>query len=357
MSTVLTSAKNNGISDTQEERKVELFNEEIKERFLDDSVNRGVISQKTSESYRNIFKRTYKLKEKKAKKDLYEFDMKEMESLLIKFEANNRNTIESYGRIISSYLNWCVDNSLTDTNIIADLKPDDFIKYLLNEEKYFTYKQLLYYEEGCKNSQDSVLLRLIFNGFIGKNLSEIRNLKMTDLDKERKMIRLVNNLKEDPDSGMPIEFTERWEHLDDYTMELIEDAYGEMIYVQKNGEIKQGEKGKPREYTELVRNSYVIRASITKTNQEERPVNRHVIHRRIKMLGEYFGLKDKLDTKYIQRSGMIYYASQLIGDEDEVTVNVLKQVAKRFNLQSHHNLKGFLTIENIRKTYPKAGGK
>lgn len=361
VSKVFTSEKNNRKIDTQDKEVKVMFNNEIKERFLDEMVKEGHINEATKKSYRNLFFRTKDLIEEKLGKDLFELSLVETEKLFVAFKANNRNTIESYARIISSYLNWATKEKFTKMNVTTGLKPDDFIKYLKNEEEYFSYDRLMYYEEACKNAQDAVILRLIFNGIIGKNLSEIRNLKFKEhVDKKRNMIYRINSLVEDKKTGLPIDTLEGWEDdIDDYTIDLIEDAYNEKIYFKKNGNMEKStgnSRGIVRDYTDLLDGDYVIRASnttkdaaLTESNQ---PVNRHVVYRRIKMLAEYLNLVDILDAKYIQRSGMIYYASKLIVDE-ELSVNSLKKVAKRFGMQSHHNLKGFLTVENIRKIYPK----
>lgn len=369
MTALLTKTRNNGKNQTnvlsvpngrrkkEKELNKNLFNEEIKEGYLKEMIENETLSETSSDGYRRIFRQTYKMESlEEVNKDLFNFELEELENLLRKFNANNRNTIQSYARIISSYLNWAVDKGYTKKNLLADFRPDDFEKYLENEEEYFTHKTLLSYEEDCKNAQDAVILRLLFNGFGGKQMSELRNLKMTDVDKENMLVRLVNTLKEDKETGLPLEFTERWEKIDEYTLELIEDAFEEQTYLKKNGKINtdnsNNSSGRIREYTDLVSNDYVIRASITKTEDVNKPVDRYVIYRRIQMLSDYYGMKEKLNSKYIQRSGMIYYANQLIMD-DELSLNSLKMVAKRFNLSSHHNLKGFLTVENIKKTYPE----
>jgi hypothetical protein len=50
---------------------------------------------------------------------------------------------------------------------------------------------------------------------------------------------------------------------------------------------------------------------------------------------------------------MLYLANQLVQDGEEITIDDLKIVANRYNLKTYFNLKSFLTLENIRKVYPK----
>jgi len=62
---------------------------------------------------------------------------------------------------------------------------------------------------------------------------------------------------------------------------------------------------------------------------------------------------DKLTAKYVQRSGMMYFANELIKGNNELSLDDIKIVADRYNMKSYHNLKGFLDLQHIRQTYPQ----
>lgn len=332
-----------------------LFNTKDKKRFLDEMVTGRVISEETSKSYERILGIAGK-SEKGLDKDLNQFTLEELEAVLFGLQANNRNTVEAYARIISSYLNWSVQKGLSRINPLAELKPDDFVKYLTNKEVYFTEKQIRRYEDRCENYQDAVIIRLLFIGVGGKQMSEIRNLKKGDVDRDNKRIRLVNTLKEDKDTGLPIKFTERYIDVEDeHVFDLIEGAINKKTYVKRNGEVGEGHGNRSIGNLELVNNDYVVRSSITKTENFNYPVDKFVVYRRIQMLADVFGIED-FTSKLIQRSGMMHYASQLIQDE-ELSLDDMKMVADRFGVKSYHNLKGFLTVENILKTYPQLDEK
>ena len=318
-----------------------LFNADNKARFL------NTIKESTRQSYERIFRITEKF-ESALGKDINKFTLPEIETVLYSFHANNRNTIESYGRIISSYLNWSVSEGLSVTNVLSVFKPDDFEKYLTNEEEYIPEHKLRRYEDRCQNYQDAVILRLLFIGVGGKQLSEIRNLKKSDVDFENKRLHLINTLKAD-ENGNPIKYTERFLDVDDRTLYLIEGAIRQKTYVKRNGFMVEVDN--VRKFTDLVDNDFVIRSSITKTENYLNPVDKFVIYRRIQVLAETLG-EEELTAKFIQRSGMIYFANILIKEDNELSLDDLKIVASRFNIKSYHNLKGFLTLENIRKTYP-----
>ncbi len=325
-----------------------LYNMNDKKKFLEDMIESGSITKETSKNYERILGLTANM-EKALKKDLNKFSFEELETIMYSFKANNRNTVETYSRIISSYLNWSVEKGLTKYNALSVLKPNDFVKYLTNEEVYFTEKKLRRWENRMENYQDAVIVSLIFNGVGGKQMSELRNLKKTDIDIENKRIKLINSLNED-ENGNPIRFTERWMSIDDdHVFELIYGAINQKTYVKRNGDINYNPHIRP--YTDLANNDYVIRPSITKTENLSSPVDKFVIYRRIKVLSETLGI-DNFTSKHIQRSGMIAFANKIIKD-NKITLDDLKVIADKFGIKSYHNLKGIVTIENINKTYPK----
>lgn len=337
MVATMTNDKNNSI-----------FNTEVKNDYIEQMISEGHITEDTAKSYIRIFNVSYPL-ELEFEKDLNEFTLEEMEKIFYGFEANNRNTIESYGRIISAYLNWSVQTGLIKKSVLANFRPETFEKYIYGET-YFTDKQLRRYEDRCENYQDAVIIRLLFMGVGGKQMSEIRNLKKSDVDRKNKRLKLTNTLKADK-QGLPIKSTERWLDIDDRTMELIDGAITQKTYVKKNGDLKQTETNNIRPFTDLISNEYVVRASITKTENWNVPVDKYVIYRRIQTIAESLGIND-MTAKFIQRSGMVYHANELTKDDGELSLDDLKIVADRFNMKSYHNLKGFLTVENIRQTYP-----
>lgn len=338
------------MANTTNERNNVLFNTGDKEKFLNDMIEDGIITEETSASYERILGITAS-QEEGLDKDLNQFNLKELETILFSFKANNRNTVESYARIISSYLNWSVKEGLSEQNPLADLKPNDFIKYLTNEESYFKEKQLHRWEDRMENYQDAVIIRLLFLGAGGRQMSEIRNMKKGDVDRKNKRVRLVNTLKEDK-NGLPVKSTERWIDIEDeHTFDLIEGAISKKTYMKRNGEVGEGNQTRSIGELDLVRNDYVVRSSITKTENFDYPVDKFVVYRRIQMIGEVFGIED-FTAKHIQRSGMIHYGSKLIQD-GELSLDDMKMVADRFNMKSYHNLKGFLTVDNILKTYPQ----
>ena len=330
------------------EQEKSLYNHDIKIKYLNEMVASRTISIETRNNYLRIFKVASKI-EFELDKDLSIFSLEEIEIILNAFQAKNRNTVESYARIISSYLKWSVKNQYTLINVLSDLRPDDFNKYLTNGEVYMTEKELWAIEGNCVNAQDAVILRLLFIGVSGKELSELKNLKRTDIDFENNRLKLINTLKSDG-NGYPIKSTTRWIGINDEgrTLALIQKALNQKTYLKRNGDMEPIANIRP--YTDLVMNDYVLRPSITKTEGFDTPVDKFVIYRRIEIIEKSLGLEN-LTAKFMQRSGMILLAKQLTNGNDP-TLDDLKIIAARYNLASYHNLKGFITAENIRETYP-----
>lgn len=324
-----------------------VFNAELKKKFLSESIESGTFLESTANNYLRIFIITKEFEER-ANKDLSLFTLKELEEVLIGFDSNSINTIVSYGRIISSYLHWCVDNGIIATNHLSALVTSDFEKYITNREVYFTESNLRMFEDSCTNYQDAVILRLLFTGVGGKRFAEISNLREEHVFWDRKELKLITPYSYDENEN-PLKFTERTISVDDRTLDLIKGAMKEKIYYKRNGEMKDHQNVRP--YTDLIDNDYIVRPSHTKIETAVKSVSRYVIFRRIKMIADFLGM-DELTAKYIQRSGVIYFVKELIGDANEIAEEDLRIVADRFDMRSHHGLKGYVTMDSIKRTYP-----
>lgn len=352
VATMKTKKETNTIkNEAKKEETLEIYNSEFKHKYLNDMVESKNISEYSAKAYFRIFDKT-KNHEYELNKDLYEFTVEDIEKVLFGFDAKNRNTLETYGRIMSAYFNWCKEKQYISDNPLKAFKPTSFEKYLTNSEEYFLEKELRRFEDGCENYQDAVILRLLFVGVGGKQMSEIRNLKKSDIDYTNNILNLTNTLTSDK-QGNPTKVLTRTHKVDDYTIKLIDGAISQKTYLKRNGNLNQTDENNVRPYTDLVDNDYVVRPSITKTDNWNNPVEKAVIYRRIQIVAKYYGIED-MNAKLIQRSGMIYHASKLLEKtQEEIDSSDLIMISKEFGIGSHHNLKGFITMENIARTYPE----
>src|SRR5690606_12854568 len=138
------------------------------------------------------------------------------------------------------------------------------------------------------------------------------NLKKDDIDSKNNRLILNNEAN---NSG-------RFLYVSDRTIHLLEKAMDEKTYRKRNGLMKSTPFNNVRDYTDLVDNDYVLRASITKTEGYNKPVDKFVIYRRIEAISKNLGIED-LTAKFIQRSGMIHFAHQYMKN-GEISLDNMK---------------------------------
>lgn len=305
-----------------------IFNVETKEEFL-----KAFDVEGTRNNYLRIFTKTEPIEEKLGK-DLYEFNEKELSKLLKAFDSKNRATLESYGRYVSSYLNWAVEKELTDVNLLEKLKPKDFLKFVVNEEKYLTERFLTRLESQMENYQDAVISRLIFEGVGGKGFSELLNLKEEDVDFDKNILHLV----EDTNNGK----VERDLKVSNHTIEIIKGALNQKKYAKRNGNsVGRGS------FLELKDNGYVIKTAFTNA-ETDGATGIDTIYRRLRVIEQDLGL-DSFKAKFIQRSGILNMASKIAKKGVRVDSDILKQIAKRYKINTIHTMRSYLTEENLKK--------
>lgn len=304
-----------------------IFNVETKEEFL-----KAFDVEGTRKNYLRIFTKTEPIEEKLGK-DLYEFNEKELNKLLRAFDSKNRATLESYGRYVSSYLNWAVEKELTDVNLLEKLKPNDFLQFVVNEEKYLTERYLTRLESQMENYQDAVISRLIFEGVGGKGFSELLNLKEEDVDFDKNILHLV----EDTNKGK----VERDLKVSTHTIEIIKGALNQKKYAKRNGNsVGRGS------FLELKDNGYIIKTAVTNAETDE-ATGIDTIYRRLRVIEQDLGL-DSFKAKFIQRSGILNMASKIAKKGVRVDSDILKQIAKRYKINTIHTMRSYLTEENLK---------
>lgn len=310
----------------------ELYNEEIKEKFLKQ------YPENTARSYRRVFVKS-KTTEEMMKKDLYEFNMDEIEYVAYELAPISFGAALTYGRIITSYITWAIEQGLRSNNInpLKTVRSSYFEKFVDKSLKlYISDKELRRIEDRCVNAQDAVIFRLLFEGAGGKKYAELRNIKREDIDEENNTIRLID----EDEQERTIKFSDR-------AIDLALKACNQEVYYKKNGEPLEAEN--LRSYTDLVKSNYMLRASITKTDNYDR-VDHPTIYRRINLITELLGL-NYLNAKNITKSGMIFMAKQLIEDEGELGSAQYKKIAERFNINNPYSLKNFLTYQTVESVY------
>jgi integrase len=314
--------------------KHELYNEEVKEDFL----SQKHFSEGTRVVYRRIFEKS-RANEEVLNKDLYDFTRQEIEEVLHDLNPLTPPISQSNGRVISSYIIWWIDkNKLNKINPLEAVGAEWFDRFVDKTKKlYFSYKEIKRIVDLCENAQDAVILLSYFEDIGGKDGSEIRNLKITDLDEDLNTVILREKGK-----------TPRVHVISDELKKLIISASKQKTYIKKDGKMIEIDNIRPD--IDLVENEYVVRNSLTRTDSLNSPVHSSVIYRRMKTLSESFGFP-YLTGKNVLRSGIIYFAWKLLQQEGALGKEQYEKIAEKFRLKNWYTLKDFCNYETIEKLY------
>lgn len=153
-------------------------------------------------------------------KDLMNFNVSELISLMNSIPTSSVSTKERVYYLIDNYLDWCTSQGYIAFNNLKGLSKDELCKV---NKKIATYKVIsiedltFYCNESIKTGKMTVVdvLPLILSryGIVGEKLSRILNLKWHDIDKERKVVRIF---EDDNEILLPI---------DDLFLDWIDRAY------------------------------------------------------------------------------------------------------------------------------------
>ncbi|WJJ55357.1 hypothetical protein QB910_000113 [Dabrowskivirus KKP3916] len=317
------------------------YNKEVKESFL------ASYPEGTANSYKRIFDHSYE-KECEYGRDLADFTIPQIRELLSDLEPRTTESARTSGSIISAYLNWAVEKGIrkeSSSNPLLTVSKDWFDEFVTIEphKLYLTNKDLRVIEARLNNAQDLVVVRLLWEGCSGSKLSEITNLKKSDVKWDEKKLVLTDEKGNKRDL-----------HVSDECLEYIDDAIKQKLYRKKNDQANLPKNLLP--YNKLVQNEYVVRSSLTHTVRENEPVDKYVIYRRIELIRDLIGY-DYLSVKNVQRSGMIYYAKCLMEQNNmsRITNDLLSLVAERFKVNNIYRMKEYINEDIIRQMYPDFG--
>lgn len=312
----------------------DFYNPDIKISFL------SCYPESTQNTYKYIFKRSAGL-ERFYRKDLYDFDRVELSRFFAGCEEEYVSSARSNGRIVTAYIDWAINNQIKmdSVNVLKQVDTKWFDRFVNDNAKiFYTKKEIQNIINKCENPQDAVIISLIFDGVQGKAVSEVRNLKESDVDFETGLVNLID----EDGSKRSIKVT-------DLTLHLIEQAYEEPYYYKSNGMMV--EKDNVRNYTELLNNEYIVRSSNTGKRKNLGPVDKYVVYRRISSIGNSLGLEN-FNIKNISRSGMLSLAKEMMEVyKENINLPMLLKISDIYNVNSYNSLRDFITEENIFDLY------
>jgi hypothetical protein len=341
----------------------EIYNPTYKDDFLNRFLSGKKSRISTYKTYERVFKASYSA-ETYLEKDLMYFDEQELIEF-IKVFLNPKSSISArtYGFIVKCYIDHCsnhIDKSVV--NPFGDYTNHMFdeFKQEVDDSPFFSEDTLEDMEDSYElvNAQDSVVLRLLFEGVQGDEVYELINLTKYDVNrlyadgKLRGELLLWTKLLEEREQGdrpfRKIEVSER-------ALKIIGQAYGQRDYEKNNGyTVFFANNVQPT--IKLERNSaYIVRPSITRSEVDREPfVDKAVIYRRMATLKKALGFTH-LTTKNIVKSGMIAMARDLVILKNKwyLEKEDFVQICDKFGFkrENYWFLKNYVNLSNIKELY------
>jgi len=296
----------------------ELYNEEVKNRYLERYDNEGTVN-----TIRSIFMKTSNT-ERALDKDLYNFSLTEEELIDVFKELNPLSTTvsASYGRHIKNYLSWSISNGYRDDNInpLNGVDSDWYDQFVDKTRKIHWSEEELYKEliEKLDNAQDQTLLSLIFEGILGRGFSELKGILYKHINWNSNEITINRDGEE-----KVVKVSNR-------TMRYVENAYKQQvyrIYNEKTGDYNE---------KDLVSSDYLFKNVKSPRTKEGEPLSLQVFYNRLQGISEKFGL-DMLTPNALKQSGINYNVYLIAkdkiekGEEPEIGYDELAIVGEKYN--------------------------
>jgi integrase len=304
-----------------------LYNEKVKNFFLSQYEDEA---QQHSEEEKRGTRKNYEavlskigFYEDLIGKDLYSFSYNEIKDLLVWYNCKTKKAFDSIKSIIGVYLRWAhakefINRPLDLTELIWKSDAAKTVNNFAMDNQYLKDKKEVYYiaQEYCINRQDGILFILPYFGIKGKNLEEIRNLKVEDCDFKHNTLRVHNDKGESREVQMEAR-----------AMGLIKEAIEAVEYEKNNGRIDSA----PTVTTyKITPSEYVIRYTGNRKDSPDK-VDYQVINKRIEKIAAFYG-KPYINATNLTMSGILHHLKELEEEKGKLTIEDYKKVREKFGL-------------------------
>lgn len=273
--------------------------------------------EQTTRVVKALFRKTAPV-EKKYNKDLYQFNIRELEEVLKTLNAKTIRSLQSSISKIEQYIDFAYKEGRisTQVNLANQFDSKDKIKKYLNEDAeenmIFEKDDIMAMAEESDNPQDGVILALLFDGLSRKNeFEELVELTKDDVDFDFKKVNLDN----------------RTISISHETKMLIEDALKEDTYYSINGE-------KVRKY-KITEGNYILRGLRNKLKVKAQMISQRIMRIADKNAYKY------LNATTVSYSGQVYYAKQMM-DNGLSIEEAINEVMYRFNIPNNNSSQFYL---------------
>lgn len=275
----------------------DMYNQELKERFLHECYH----TEESRKVVANYFYVSYLTENDVLNKDLSAMSEEELASVIKSLDLKTIYSVKNAISYFKNYISWAIKNG-ERKNMINPLSnvDDEFCKKLINNSDASYWSKEFIIEDVIPNiedAQDKALIMLIFEGVYGKQLSEIRYLKWSDIDKETKIATVYNN------EGTK----ERKIEISDELIDILRLAESSATYTNVYGK-----------KFDLVDTDYIFRKTTRgkSSENENEPIKQIQLLNRLSKIQEALGIP-RFKPNNIYKSGMLYtYYQELLRKND-----------------------------------------
>ena len=145
----------------------------------------------------NIYKKNILNWELILNKDLYEFDIAQLDELISSIPSSSIHIKASVYSFCNQYLNYCISKRIISMNNIKALPRDTYteISQKLASSKLISYKQfwdMIQLMEVHTDIQNIIPIVMAYYCIAGNDMEYMRNLKLEDLDKENEVAYITS---------------------------------------------------------------------------------------------------------------------------------------------------------------------
>lgn len=325
---------------------MELYNDTVKKKFIEQ------VKKEEQPQLLSIFRKGAELEEY-LKKDIYDFNSKEILEFLTLLNRSTLSSIMSCWSHITRYIDWAIYQNITKgtTNLSRDLTIDD-VKNCVDEGKklYITLNELKEILDTLVNPRDRAMLILLFEGVQGFKCSEILNLEKSDIEKALQNNNILT-VTDDKHGQRDIKVS-------DECLKICLKAANEPVYQKKNGYSEAFNKE-----TILSDNNFVIRNRRTNSDKDQERSSFFVIINTMRYIfsPEFFDYPYVNPTR-INRSGVLYEGFKVYKEkgklETEDYINIIQKRSERYEdiHKKVYKVKEYMNEEEIKKYYAKELG-
>ena len=159
-----------------------MYNEEIKQSYLDDSLDRNSnLEILGTRAFNQI-----EYYEKELNKDCCNFTINEIIIYYQRRCSTSVDTLNTLNSIFKQYTNWCLQRNMLDDgqNHYNEINLDilnNCLNYGMVNDKIISRRDLLHVIKDFINVSDKALLLAIFEGICGENMCDLVNLNVGDI--------------------------------------------------------------------------------------------------------------------------------------------------------------------------------